>query len=144
MVDVSEEATAHYLEGMRLFGEDRYPEAIEEYHRALAVQPGWTEAMHGVAMAHMHAGELDEAIRVGLEICELDDGDPFAHTSLSMFYQRKGAVAEAAGDAEQSAAMIAAAEKEGARARMLSWKEDLKTNPDAVPPGPPGSMDVIQ
>ncbi|MEE8468725.1 MAG: tetratricopeptide repeat protein [Planctomycetota bacterium] len=144
MVDVSEEATAHYLEGMRLFGEDRYTEAIEAYRRALVAQPGWTEAMHGVAMAHMHDGQLDEAIRVGLEICELDAKDPFAHTSLSMFYQRKGAVAEAAGDAQQSAAMIEAAEKEGARARMLSWKEDLKTNPNAVPPGPPGSMDVIQ
>ena len=144
MVEVSEEATAHYQDGMKLYGEDRYPEAIEAYGRALAVQPGWTEAMHGIALAHMHDGKLDEAIRVGLEICELDAGDPFAHTSLSMIYQRKAAVAEAAGDAEESTAMIDAAEKEGAKARMLSWKEDLKTNPNAVPPGPPGSMDVIQ
>lgn len=144
MVDVSEEATAHYLEGMTLFGEDKYAEAIEKYRLALTAQPKWTEALHGIAMSHMHAGELDEAVKVGLEICELDSGDPFAHTSLSMFYQRKAAVAEAAGNAEQSAAMIEAAEKEGARARMLSWKEDLKTNPNAVPPGPPGSMDVIQ
>ena len=47
-----------------------------------------------------------------------------------MFFQRKGDIEEA--------------EKEGAKARMLSWKEELKKNPDAPPPGPAGSMDVIQ
>ncbi len=36
------------------------------------------------------------------------------------------------------------AEREGAKARMISWKEELKKNPDAPPPGPAGSMDVIQ
>jgi len=27
---------------------------------------------------------------------------------------------------------------------MLSWKQELKANPNAPPPGPAGSMDVIQ
>lgn len=144
MTDVAEEAQRLYLRGLKLFGEQKHAEAIAAYLEALEVQPEWTEAMHGLAMAHMHAGSLDEAIAVGKRICELDAEDPFAHTSLSMFYQRKGAVAEKAGDQEKARAMIDEAEREGARARMLSWKQELKTNPDAAPPGPAGSMDVIQ
>ena len=39
---------------------------------------------------------------------------------------------------------IEAAEKEGAEARTISWKEELKENPDAPPPAEPGSMNVVQ
>ena len=35
-------------------------------------------------------------------------------------------------------------EKEQAKARMLSWKQELKENPNASPPGPAGGMGVIQ
>ena len=78
----------------------------------------------------MNANLLDEAIETGKKLIELDQEDPFAHTTLSMIYQRKN--------------MIDEAEKEQAKARMLSWKQELKTNPNAPPPGPAGSMDVIQ
>ena len=40
--------------------------------------------------------------------------------------------------------MLDEAEKEAAKARMISWKEELKTNPDAPPPTPPGGMNVVQ
>ena len=120
----------HYKKGMQLFGENKFTEAIEAYQQSLAEDPDWTEGLHGLAMAQMHAGLLDEAIATGKRIVELDANDAFAHTSLSMFYQRKN--------------MIEEAEKEAAKARMISWKEELKTNPDAAPPGPAGSMDVIQ
>ena len=42
---------------------------------------------------------------------EVTPDDTLAHTSLSMFYQRKG--------------MIAEAEAEGAKARVLDWKRQL-------------------
>jgi len=125
-----EERMEHYLKGLSLFGEGKHKQAIDAYEKALKVSPNWPEAMNALAMAHMNHGTIDDAIRIGKEIVELDPNDPFAHTSLSMFYQRKG--------------MIEEAEKEGAKARMLSWKEELKTNPNAPPPGPAGSMDVIQ
>ena len=124
------DALEHYKKGLELFGQDKHKEAIAEYEKALAVKPGWTDAMHALAMAHMSQGTLDDAIRIGNEIVALDSNDAFAHTSLSMFYQRKG--------------MIEEAEKEAAKARMISWKEELKKNPNAPPPGPAGSMDVIQ
>ena len=118
------------MEGLALFGQDRHDEAIAKYDEALAVDPEWTEAMHGKAMALMRLERFDDAIVVGLRIVELDANDAFAHTSLSMFYQRKG--------------MIDEAEEEGAKARMISWKEELKSNPDARPPGPAGNLDVLQ
>ena len=125
-----DERTEHYMNGLALFGEGKPLEAVEAYKKALEVSPDWTEAMHGLAMAYMNANKIDEAIQVGNAIVELDKNDAFAHTSLSMFYQRKG--------------MIEEAEKEAAKARMISWKEELKKNPNAPPPGPAGSMDVIQ
>lgn len=119
-----------YLRGLGLFGKNQHAEAVLAYEEALTLAPDWTEAMHGLAMAHMHLGNLDRAIEIGKRIVELDANDAFAHTSLSMFYQRKGLIPEA--------------EAEGAKARMISWKEELKKNPNAPPPGPAGSMDVHQ
>ena len=124
------EAKQHYKKGLGLFGDGKHAEAITEYERALALEPKWTDAMHALAMAHLQNGSVDEAIRVGKEIVELDPDDAFAHTSLSIFYQRKD--------------MIEEAEKEAAKARMISWKEELKKNPNAPPPGPAGGLDTLQ
>ncbi len=127
---IEDRRQVHYLEGIQLFGQNKYDDAIAKYDAALEVDPNWTEAMHGKAMALMGLERYDDAIAVGQRIVELDANDAFAHTSLSMFFQRKG--------------MIDEAEAEGAKARMISWKEELKTNPDARPPGPAGSLDVLQ
>jgi len=127
---MSKEYLEHYKQGLALFSDGKHKEAIAAYEKALELNPGWTDAMHALAMAHMNNGTLDDAIRIGKEIVEIDKNDAFAHTSLSMFWQRKGDMEEA--------------EKEAAKARMISWKEELKNNPDAPPPGPAGSMDVIQ
>lgn len=124
------EAKQHYKKGLEFFGDGKHAQAITEYKTALDIEPRWTDAMHALAMAHLQNGEVDEAIRVGKEIVELDPNDAFAHTSLSIFYQRKD--------------MIEEAEKEAAKARMISWKEELKKNPNAPPPGPAGGMDPIQ
>lgn len=127
---IEEQRQALYMEGLALFGKDQHEEAIAKYEEALRIDPEWTDALHGKAMALMQLERYDEAIEAGKRIVELDPNDAFAHTSLSMFYQRKG--------------MIDEAEAEGAKARLISWKEELRTNPDARPPGPAGSMNVIQ
>ena len=120
----------HYKAGLKLFGENKFEEAIAEYKLALEIDADWEDGLHALAMALMSAGKLDDAIATGKPILELNPNDPFVHTSLSMFYQRKG--------------MIDEAEVESAKARMASWKLELKTNPDAPPPGPAGSLDVLQ
>lgn len=110
----------HYKQALAYFGENKFPEAIVEYRAALSDDPDWTEGLHGLAMAQMHAGELDDAIATGLRIAELDENDAFAYTSLSMFYQRKG--------------MIEEAEAAAAKARMLNWQEGMGSSPGASPP----------
>ena len=55
---------------------------------------------------------FDEAIEVALRISAIDPDDVLAHTSLSVLYQKKG--------------MIPEAEAEGAKARVLGWKQQLK------------------
>jgi Flp pilus assembly protein TadD len=71
-------------------------------------------------MAQMHAGRLQDALASVLRLTEMTPGDPQAFTSLSMIYQRLDRIDDA--------------EKAQATARMLSWKEELKTNPKAPPP----------
>ena len=124
------EVIDHYMKGLALFGQNRHLEAIEEYKKGLAIDPSHTDSLLALATAQMNAGLLDDAVATGKQLTSLDAEDPFAHTTLSMIYQRKG--------------MIEEAEKEQAKARMLSWKQELKQNPNAQPPGPPGGVGVAQ
>ncbi|MEZ6020134.1 MAG: tetratricopeptide repeat protein [Planctomycetota bacterium] len=118
--------------------------AVALFQQAVDAKPGWTDAMNALATAHMHNGDLDQAIAVGQAVAELDKEDPFIHTSLSIFYQRKSAGFEAAGNEAEAKRFIKLAEEEGAKARLLSWKIELKTNPNAPPPGPADGMRVIE
>ncbi len=95
----------------------RLDEAIVTYKEALAVDPSFTDAILGLAMAYADNKMFDEAIEQGKRLVELTPDDTLAHTSLSMFYQRKG--------------MIAEAEAEGAKARVLDWKRQLAEQKDA-------------
>jgi tetratricopeptide (TPR) repeat protein len=85
--------------------------AIAAYQEALTIDPQFTDAIQGLAMAYADKEMFDEAITWGKKLVELAPEETLAHTSLSMFYQRKG--------------MIPEAEAEGAKARMLDWKRQL-------------------
>ena len=92
--------------------EGQHESALAEYQKALDADPSFTEAMHGLARCLQDLNRLDEAIAVAQRIAELDPDDVLAHTSLSVLYQKKG--------------MIAEAEAEGNKARVLGWKQHLK------------------
>ena len=109
-----------YRQGLAHYGKRAYPEAIAAYRRALAERPEWSDCLQALGMAQMHAGELQEALRNLLRVTELAPEDPLAFTSLSMCLQRLDRIADA--------------EKAQAQARLLSWKQELKTNPNAPPP----------
>ena len=105
-------AEDHYYTALDAMAEGRQGEALAEYQAAVAADPTFTEAMHGLARALQNLERFDEAIVVALRITELDPDDVLAHTSLSVLYQNKG--------------MIAEAEAEGAKARVLGWKQQLQ------------------
>ncbi len=106
------QAEDHYFAALDLFAEGKHDEAIAEYRKSLELDPGFTDALHGLARAYQDTGQLDEAIAVAQKIAELDPNDILAHTSLSILYQKKG--------------MIPEAEAEGNKARILGWKQQLK------------------
>ena len=105
-------AEDHYYAALDHVTDGYHEAALAEYRLSLDADPGFTEAMHGMARALQDLNRLDEAITVANRITELDPDDILAHTSLSVFYQKKG--------------MIPEAEAEGNKARILGWKQQLK------------------
>ena len=100
-----------YNTGMELFTEQKFDEAITAFQRALDEDAGFTDALHALAMTYSHQGKIDDAIEVGKKLIKMAPDDELAYTSLSIFYQQKG--------------MIAEAEHIAAQARTLSWKRQL-------------------
>jgi tetratricopeptide (TPR) repeat protein len=110
-------AEDHYYAALDLVAEGHQEQAVEEYWKALAADPNFTDALHGLSRALQDLNRLDEAIEVSKRISEIDPDDVLAHTSLSILYQKKGMVPEA--------------EAEGNKARVLGWKQQLKKAVDS-------------
>jgi Flp pilus assembly protein TadD len=107
-------AEEHYYAALDAMADGLNEKALAEYETSVAADPTFTEAMHGLARALQNLERFDEAIAVAQRITVLDPDDVMAYTSLSVLYQKKG--------------MIAEAEAEGAKARVLGWKQQLKAN----------------
>ena len=105
-------AEDHYYAALDLMADGDLEKSVEAYRQSIAADPSFTEAMHGLARVLQHLSRYDEAIAVAQQIAEIDSEDVLAHTSLSVLYQKKG--------------MIPEAEAEGAKARVLGWKQQLK------------------
>jgi tetratricopeptide (TPR) repeat protein len=90
-----DDARQLYKEGFDHFANDRPEQAIGCYRRAIDADPLLAIAWNGLAMALSQMGDLDGAIEAGQKLVELEPDDPLSHTSLSMFYQRKGMIPEA-------------------------------------------------
>jgi tetratricopeptide (TPR) repeat protein len=101
-----------YYAGLDLMAEGQLAQAVSQYQESIKADPTFTEAMHGLARALQDLQRYDEAIEVAKKIADIDPDDVLAHTSLSVLYQKKG--------------MIPEAEAEGAKARVLGWKQQLK------------------
>ena len=107
-----QKAEDHYYGALDLMADGKLDAAVAAYQESLTADPTFTEAMHGLARALQDLERYDEAIAVANKIAEVDPDDVLAHTSLSVLYQKKG--------------MIPEAEAEGAKARVLGWKQQLK------------------
>jgi tetratricopeptide (TPR) repeat protein len=107
-----EKAEDHYYHALDLMAEGKLEEAVSAYRRSLEIDPTFTESMHGLARVLQDLQRYDEAIEVAKKMAEVDPDDVLAHTSLSVLYMKKG--------------MIPEAEAEGAKARVLGWKQQLK------------------
>lgn len=112
MSDARGRAEDHYYAGLDLFVDGRYQDAVAEYRAAVAADPQFTDALHALSKALQELKDFDGAIEVSQQIAAIDPDDILAHTSLSILYQNKG--------------MIAEAEAESNKARVLGWKHQLR------------------
>ena len=100
-----------YHQGLDLLAAGDAAAAADCLRRWLALDPGMLDAMHGLIRALQEQKEFDDAIVVAKRLIELDPDEVLAHTSLSILYQHKGLIAEA--------------EAEGLKAKLLGWKQYL-------------------
>jgi len=100
-----------YHEGLDRLAEGDAAGAADCMRRCLEVDPGKLDAMHGLIRSLQEQKEFDAAIAVAKRLIELDPDEVLAHTSLSILYQHKG--------------MIAEAEAEALKAKLLGWKQYL-------------------
>ncbi|MEN8159628.1 MAG: tetratricopeptide repeat protein [Myxococcota bacterium] len=82
------EAFSHFVAG-------RLDEAAAGYRAALEADPKLAIAWNGLAMVLDRQDDLDGAIEAARQLVALEPDEPLGHTSLSMFYQRKGMIPEA-------------------------------------------------
>jgi tetratricopeptide (TPR) repeat protein len=95
-----------------LIADSKADEAVARYQEAIALDPTFADAWQGLALVLNDLGRHPEAIAAGKRLCELTPDDVLAHTTLSRLYQAANLVPEA--------------EAEGAKARVLDWKRQLK------------------
>ena len=117
---MADPALEQYKRGLAAYGRKDFAEAVAAYGRALELRPDWSDCLQALGMAQMNQGTLDDALRTLTRVTELAPEDPLAFTSLSMVLQRLNRIDDA--------------EKAQAQARLLSWKQELRTNPKAPPP----------
>jgi tetratricopeptide (TPR) repeat protein len=85
----------HYYAGVELFSAGEFAAAIVEYEKALALEPKFTDALHGLAQAHYARGDSDNAIAAAKRILAINPNDPLAYTTLALAYGKKGMNKEA-------------------------------------------------
>jgi Flp pilus assembly protein TadD len=90
--------------------------AITKLNRATAAAPHAFEAWHALAEVHFSLRRFEDALHAAEKAHALRSDDLFINTTLSRIWMEKGDKATA--------------EKYGAQAKILSWKDQLK-NPDA-------------
>ena len=94
--------------------------ALAKLGRAAAAAPDSFEARHALAEINFSLRRLDAALFAAQEAHVLRPDDLFINTTLSRIWMEKGDKATA--------------EKFGAQAKILSWKDQLK-NPDTAQGG---------
>ncbi len=101
--------------GLDLLAAGSAAQAAQAFRAAIAADPAYYEAHHGLIRALRDAGRLEQSIAVALALVALTPHDPLAHTALSICLQQAGHVPQA--------------EAAAARARVLEWKIQLQSPP---------------
>lgn len=120
MASTSAQLSASFThKGMDLLANGQAEEAAKLFREAIAADGTNYDAHHGLVRALRDAGQLEQSVAAALALTALTPNDPLAHAALSISLQHAGHVPEA--------------EAAAARARVLEWKIQLQSPPDAEP-----------
>lgn len=86
--------------------------ALALLDKAIAEDPAFLPAWHAMAEISFDKGDYDKALEAGSIALGLKEDDVHLHTTLSRIWMELGNKEEA--------------EKHGARARVLGWRDQLK------------------
>ena len=109
-------AVEHSQRGADLLAAGDVSGAAQSFRAAIAADPGYLEAHHGLIRALRDGGEFDAAVAAAETLIGLTPEDPLAYTSLSIALQNAGNIPQA--------------EAAAGRARILEWKRLLTVEPD--------------
>ena len=109
--EAREQAEALYYAALDALAEGRPAAAADSFRAALAADPTFLDARHGLIRALQDAGAYDEGLAAARALAEQAPDDVLAYTALSILYQHKG--------------MIPEAEEAATRAKLLGWKQQL-------------------
>lgn len=98
-----------YREYEKLKDGGQLEEAAAKLEEALTQDPSFALAHSALAVLYGRLKRHDDAIRHGLQVCELEPNEPFSFTAMSVTFQRAGKIPEA--------------EDAMARARMLQARQ---------------------
>jgi tetratricopeptide (TPR) repeat protein len=90
-----EPAEAHYNLGFALLRKGRTSEAIDQYEKALLVNPDYAEVRNNLASALVMTGRFSEAIDQCNEALRIDPGSSEAHNNLGNALAQTGRASEA-------------------------------------------------
>lgn len=105
---------------MRFYQSKKFEEAKAQYEAALALDPSFTTALHGVALCFFQQEKWDESIVTAEKILVIDPNDADAQGHISRCWMRKGDVPRA--------------EMEAAKEKTIRWKLQLREQKAAEKP----------
>ena len=110
--------------GFELFKAGDFAAAVTELTRVVAEAPDDTEVLRTLGMSHYRLEQYDQALEYGRRLVEVAPTDPLSYTTLSLFLQKNGFIKEA--------------EDASAKAKVLTWRKELKEGPQTGP-----GLDVV-
>lgn len=92
------EALDHHKYGYWLYRVGQYEASIDEYQKALALDPKYDNTHYNIAMSYAKLGELDKALEFYAKELEVDPKDKDVPYEMAMIYMKQNRFAEAAKD----------------------------------------------
>ena len=99
-----------YDEAIDAYADDKFDEAIELYKQALAIDPKYVDAIHGMTMCYQAKGDLDAGDRVDEKIYRTGAGrHPRAHQPQHVLSEEGNGAGSGGGGRRSAAARLEAA-----------------------------------